>query len=143
MRKSRRTRAVLITAGLVLGAAGAAVAQGGGVNGHGGTGTTPPTHVPTVAKAKGPQPSPPPGAIAASQRRAEAVARGEDPPLAVWDPTTGDLAKNPDGSLLMSDRARFDEKTGELLHNPDGTPVRGEPKARNEPKCPPPGQCAR
>lgn len=143
MKRSSWTRAALLAGALVVGVGGAAIAQGeGGANGHGGTGVRPPSNPIAATKATGGQPSPPPGAIAASQRRAEALARGEDPPLAVWDPTTGDLAKNPDGSLLMSDRARFDPKSGELLHNPDGSPVSGEPQRPQGPNCAP-AQCAR
>jgi len=61
--------------------------------------------------------------------------------MPVWDLITGALALNPDGSYLMSDRARFDPRTGALLRNPDGSYVVGEPGWR---PCPTPGNgCAR
>jgi hypothetical protein len=67
-----------------------------------------------------------------SERRAAAAARGEEEaPMPVWDAVKGDLARNPDGSFLMSDRARFDPKTGLLLRNRDGSYVVGEPVSRS------------
>ena len=138
----QRTALAAIALSVALGSAaiaqqGPGKANGQG-NGYGGVGR-PPANLPSVPPVLNPPPVPP-GAIAASERHRVAAERGEDIPIPVWDPATGDMARYPDGGFIMSDRLRYDPKTGALVRNPDGSLVVGEPTGR---PCPTPEGCPR
>jgi hypothetical protein len=101
MRRKITVRTLVLTATLAVVAGGTAIAQQQPQNGYGGVGQRP-SNLPTVPEARGPQPAPPPGLVEATRRRAEAAARGEDIPMRVWDPTTGDMMRHPDGSFVWN-----------------------------------------
>lgn len=98
MNGKTKTRALFVTAALVLGGT-AAMAQGNEENGRGGVGRRP-SNLPTVPARGGPRPALPPELIEATERRAAAEARGEHIPMRVWDPATGDMMRHPDGSFV-------------------------------------------
>lgn len=128
--------AVALTFGVGLGSA--AIAEPGDrTEGRGGVENRRPSlNFPRIAGRGGPDPAPPPGAVAALERSRAAAARGEHTRLRVYDPRTGDMARYPDGSFVWDDETRTDPKTGELLRNPDGSLVLGPLRAGRD--CPMP-----
>ena len=125
--------AVSLTVGVGVGSAAIASDQNKG-GGRGGVENRQPSHtmptIPGMANFK--QPPVPPAAQAALERRQAAAARGEHIPMPVLDHATGDLARHPDGSLIMDTELRQDPVTGKWLRNPDGSLVTGPSRPGRE-----------